>query len=390
MVIYKTLLYRVYPCKTVTSRLDQWNYALRQLWNIANEQRIMGISRPKGEKVFTSVFTQGAELTQLRKIAPWLKDVPRHVCVAILDNLHKSWDSFFNGVSGKPRWKNRKDYVSFTEFDYKGWAIYGNKLKFPKLPPIPIVMSRPLEGKPKSCTIKRDGDQWFACIICEVDIGTPEPRTSPQIGIDRGTRNLIADSEGRIINNPKFLDKSLKKLARAQKSASRKVKGSKNQQKAFNRVNRIHRTIRRQREHFLHVESTRYAKSHGVVVVEDLKTKNMLQIGGGLARNIGDSGWGMFSRFLEYKLQWSGGSLHKVNPAYTSQTCIKCNHVDRNSRCGDRFKCTECGNQEHADLNAAKVILARWSPACQPVEGSSQRTPQRSRKYRHKKLSLVD
>jgi putative transposase len=330
--------------------------------------------------VYPTAFDQGKELTQLRKQAEWINDVPRHVCVSILDRLEKAWEKCFCKICKRPKWKKRKDHVSFKEFDSLQFYVRGNKLKFPKLPLIPIVMSRTLEGKPKSCTIKRDGDQWFACIMCEVDIGTPEPRIESPIGIDRGVRNMIADSNDRIVNNPKFLNKSLRKLARAQKSVSRKVQGSKNKQKAYNKVSRIHRTIRRQREHFIHVESTHYTKSHGIVVLEDLKTKNMIRVGGGLSRSIGDSGWGIFARFLAYKLQWSGGNLYEVPAHYTSQTCFACNHVDRASRIGDRFKCTKCGHTDHADTNGAKIVLARWSPACQPVEGSSQRAPRRSRK----------
>lgn len=387
MIVNKTFKYRIYPNKSTIDRLTQWIFALKWLWNLANEQRLNGYGRPKESKVYVSFYSQSKELTDLRKEAPWIKDVPRHVCVSILDRLDKSWNRYFDKLSNSPRWKKKKDKVSLTEPDHLQFNLQGNKLKFPKLPPISIVISRPLEGKPKSCTIKRDGDQWFACIMCEVDIGTPEPRTELPVGIDRGVRNIIADSDGRLVTNPKFLDKSLKKLARAQRAVSRKVKGSNNKEKAYNRVNRIHRTIRRQREHFLHVESTRYAKSHGVVVIEKLNVQDMIR--SRLARHIHDSGWSKFAGFLAYKLQWSGGNLYEVPAHYTSQTCAACGHVDRASRCGDRFKCTQCGHTDHADTNSAKIVLARWSPACQPVEGSSQRAPRRSRKFKSGNKEMI-
>jgi putative transposase len=390
VLIHKTFKFRIYPDKSTIDRLIQWNFALIWFWNLANEQRKLGHGRPKDERIYPTAFDQGKELTQLRKEVDWLSDVPRHACESILDRLDKAWTRCFNKTCFEPRWKKKKDAISIVEYQGTKFSISRNRLKFPKLTPIPIIMSRPLEGKPKSCTIKRDGDQWFACIVCEVNIGTPESRTEAPVGIDRGVRNLIADSNDRLVTNPKFLDKSLKKLARAQRAVSRKIKGSSNREKAKNKVSRIHRTVRRQREHFLHVESTRYAKSHGIVVLEELKTKNMIRVGGGLSRNIGDSGWGMFAQFLDYKLKWSGGILGLVNPAYTSQTCSACNHVDKASRVGDRFKCTKCGHTDHADTNGAKIVLARWSPACQPVEGSSQRAPRRSRKSKSVKVDLVD
>jgi putative transposase len=390
MIVHKRFNYRIYPSKSTRDRLIKWILVLRWLWNLANEQRIGGYARLNGEKVYPSYFSQDKELTELRKQASWVNDVPRHVCSSLLNRLDIAWNRCFDHIANRPKFKKRKESVSITEPDHLQWSIGKQGLKFPKLHPIPIVMSRPLEGKPKSCTIKQDGDQWFVSIVCEVDIGTPETRTELPIGIDRGVRNLIADSDGRLVTNPKFLDKSLKKLARAQRDLSRKVKGSSNREKSKNKISRIYRSIRRKRRHFLHIESTYYAKNHGIVVVENLKTENMIQVGGGLSRNIGDAGWGMLAEFLEYKLKWSGGTLGKVNPAYTSQTCAACNHVDRASRVGDRFKCTQCGHSDHADTNGAKIVLARWSPACQPVEGSSQRAPRRSRKFKSVKADLVD
>ncbi len=378
MQIHKRFNYRVYPNKSTEHRLGQWNSALKQLWNLANEQRRNGYGRPNGEKIYPTAFDQGKELTELRKIAPWIKDVPRHVCVSILDRLEKAWKRCFEQISSTPRWKKKNDCVSFSEFDKTYFNVIGNKLKFPKLYPMKIVLSRPLEGKPKSCTIFKDGDQWFASIECEIDLPDPAPRTEPRVGIDRGTTNIIADSDRRLVINPKFFEASMKQLARAQRTVSRRVKGSKNQEKANNKVMRLHRKIRRQRDHFLHVESTHYAKSHGTVVVEDLKVKNMVK--GNLGRQINDAGWSIFATYLKYKLEWSGGVFVEVDPRYTSQTCAVCDHVDRNSRSGEKFKCTNCGHEDHADLNASMVILSRQSLATQPVEGSRKRAPRRSRK----------
>jgi putative transposase len=314
MIIYKRFNYRIQPNESTITRFYQWSSALKHLWNLANEQRLNGYSSPNGEKVYPSFFSQVRELTFLRKEASWINDVPRHVAVQVLENLDKAWKRCFKGISKQPKWKKKSDYLSFTEFDHNAFSIRANKLNFPKLPPIKIIQHRPLEGKPKSCTIKRDGDQWFASILCEIEIPDPAPRTEPKVGIDRGVNNLIADSNRRLLPNPKFLDKQLKRLARAQKTVSRRKKGSKNREKAKRRVAKIHQTIRRQRDHLLHVESSRYAKSHGIVGLEDLNTACMKR--GYLGRQIMDSGWSKFGQYLEYKLLWSGGQLIKVGPKY--------------------------------------------------------------------------
>ncbi len=316
----------------------------------------------------------------MRKIAPWIKDVPQHASNSLLDRLDLAWKQYFNKIKNKPRWKKKSDCVSVTEFEGKCFQVGKSLLKFPKLSPIKIVQHRPLQGNPKSCTLFRDGDQWFASILCEVEIPDPAPRTEPKVGIDRGITNIIADSDRRLVVNPKFFDKSMKKLARAQRTAARRVKGSKNRAKANNRINRIHRKVRRQNDHFLHVESTRYAKSHGTVVLEKLNVKGMVKAKGNLAKGINNAGWSKFKDMLVYKLKWTGGILKEVPAHYSSQTCAICNHVDRNSRSGEKFKCTKCGHEDHSDLNASLIILSRESRAVQPVETSSQRTRQRSRK----------
>ena len=130
-----------------------------------------------------------------------------------------------------------------------------------------------------------------------------------------------------------------------------------------------------------HHLSAAYAKSHGTVVVENLKIGNMVRASTGLARGILDAGWGLLVQQMRYKLAWQGGQVVEVPAAYSSQTCSACGHVDRESRRGEAFLCRVCGHRDHADLNAAKVLKSRWKPSAQPAEGSRRlRTPRRSRK----------
>jgi putative transposase len=138
--------------------------------------------------------------------------------------------------------------------------------------------------------------------------------------------------------------------------------------------------VRRQREHVLHVESSRLAKSHGVVVIEKLNVEGMIQ--GHLSRSIADAGWSRFAEMLRYKLAWSGGTLVEVPAAYSSQTCSACGHVDAASRHGERFFCTGCGYADHADLNAAKVLKTRANRSGLPVDGIPPEGTGRTRKVK--------
>lgn len=367
VIIHKGFRYRIYPTEQQVARISGWESALRWLWNLALEQRLMGLRRT--DKVYPTAFDQINELTPLRAELPWLADVPRNVCAQLLVELDKAWKRCFKKLARKPRWKRKGiDALGLCEPHPKAWRIEGASIRFPKLGGLRAVIHRPLEGRPKTCTIRRDGDQWFASILCEIDIADPAPRTEPILAIDVGINHLLADSDGNLTPNPRHLQKTLKRLAHAQRTVARRKKGSKNREKAKVCVMRLHRKVRRQREHTLRIESARLAKSHGTIVVERLNVAGMIR--GNLSRSIADAGWSRFKEMLRYKLAWSGGQLVEVPAAYSSQTCSACGHVDAASRRGEKFCCTACKHTDHADLNAAKVLKSRANRSALPVEAS--------------------
>lgn len=247
-----------------------------------------------------------------------------------------AWQRCFKRLASAPKWKRKGcTFLGFREQNPKSWRLDGSVLRFPKIGNMRAVIHRPLDGKPKSCTIKRDGDH------------------------------------GKIIPSPRYYEKSLKQLARAQRSVSRKQKGSQNQKKASVRVMRLHRKVRRQREHFLHNLSAAYSKSHGMVVIEKLQIGNMVKANRGLSRGILDAGWGILASQLRYKMAWSGGQVVDVPAYYSSQTCSQCGCVDAKSRRSQsEFVCTTCGHTENADTNAAKVLLCRANRSVLLGEGS--------------------
>ena len=383
--VIKAFRFRVYPTPAQVERLGRWDSALRFLWNLANEQRLLGLARPQGERRYPTAFDQISELTALRSELPWLADVPRNVSAQLLAELDKAWQRCFSRLSRTPRWKRKGgEGLSFTEPHPKIWRLDGSTIRFPKLGNLRAVIHRPLEGKPKTCTLLRDGNQWFASIVCEIEVADPAPRTGPAIALDRGVINTVATSDGDLVPAPRHLEAAAKRLAHAQRTVSRRKKGSKNREKAKARVAVLHRKVRRQREHFLHELTTKIAKSHGVVVVEKLNIANMVASAKGtiespgrgvrqkvgLNRSILASGWGRMVAMLRYKLAWSGGTLVEVPAAYSSQTCSKCGHVDAGNRVSQAaFRCTSCGYEDHADLNAAKVLLTRTNRSGLPVEG---------------------
>jgi len=391
----KSYRYRVYPTEEQKQRLRSWEGALRFLWNLALEQRLMGLGHAKGEQKFYTAFDQINELTALRAEVEWLADVPRNVCAQVLVELDKAWQRCFKKLGKKPRFKRRgRDSMGLCEPHAKVFRIEGDAILFPKLGALKMVPHRPLLGKAKTCTIKRDVDQWFVCISCEREVDEPAASTLPAVGLDRGVMMLLADSEGGLVPNPGHGEQMAARMANAQRAVTRKQKGSQNQRKARVRVARLQRKVRRQREHTLHTLSHRYAKNHGVVVVEDLQIKNMTASAkgtveepgsnvpqkAGLNRRILDAGWGKFVELLSGKLAAVGGLLVKVPAAYSSQTCAACGVVDTASRMTQAsFVCTGCGHHDHADSNAAKVILSRRTGGGDVCGGDSVARPVRQK-----------
>jgi hypothetical protein len=221
----------------------------------------------------------------------------------------------------------------------------------------------------------RDVDQWFAHLTFEVETKDTAPTEGP-IAIDVGVEVAFADSDGALIPNPRLGEALAPTLAKRQRQLAKKQKGSNNRKKEKTKVAKVHRKLRRQRENFLHTWTHRYAKNHSVVVIEDLKLKNMTRSAKGTAeepgRNVAqkaglnramlDVAPGRLATMLGYKTARRGGLLIRVPAAYSSQECAECGHVSSENRPSrSEFCCVSCGHEAHADTNAAKVLLQRYT-----------------------------
>jgi putative transposase len=373
---------------------------MRAIWNLGLEQRLSRLSYPKDRKGrYMSFFDQCEELTALRQEVPYFDNLPRKFCDRVLKALDDAWKQVFKKTADPPKFKskNRGDWAVLQVI--QNFGVEDGKFYFPMSKrwggAISINQHQVMVGKPVQATITKDIDQWYVTIVCdpkkaiekngtiESHDWTTVPSDTP-VAIDRGVNLITADSDGRIVENPRFYKKSQHKLKHAQRSLSRKVKGSSNYKKQAIKVAKIHRKVRNQRKHFLHVESTRYAKNHSMVVLEDLNIKNMTKSAkgtvekpgtnvaqkSGLNRSILDSGWGMFSTMLTYKCEQYGGKVVFVPPQYSSQTCSQCKYVDKGNRVSQsEFKCLSCGFVCNADVNAAKVLLSRGNHDVPSLDG---------------------
>jgi putative transposase len=185
------------------------------------------------------------------------------------------------------------------------------------------------------------------------------PDSPDQIGLDLGVTSLVVLSNGEKIANPKSFQKKRRKLRKAQKALSRKLPGSNNRHKARLKVAKVHAEISDARKDFLHKLTTRLVRDNQTIAVEDLAVKNMVK-NRKLALSISDASWGELVRQLEYKCDWYGRTLIKIDPWFpSSKRCGECGHIVEKLSLNIReWDCPKCGTHHDRDVNAALNILA--------------------------------
>jgi IS605 OrfB family transposase len=383
----KAFKYRIYPTKE-TERNLFWTLArCRELYNAALSER-KDAYKYAGKSV--TYYDQQNDLPSIKaEIRQEYQDIAAHVLQDVLRRLDKAFQNFFrrcrNGEnSGYPRFQGRNRYDSFTYPDGAGWKLtvkeQGKKLKgllhLTKIGESTITLHRPIEGKIKTVTMKREVDEWYVTFSCEV----PEPEKLDvryeDVGIDLGVTHLATLSNGEMIEHPRYYRKAQKVLEKRQQALSRKKRGSHRRDKARKLVAKAHRTIARQRKDFQHKAAKNLVGRYQMIVFEDIQTSNLTRkpkpkqdangkylpngasAKGGLNKSILDAGWGSFVHMCSVKAAWAGRTLIKVDPRFTSQVCSGCGQV-RKKDLSERWHSCDCGTELDRDVNAAINILER-------------------------------
>jgi putative transposase len=354
MTLNKAYCFRIYPNRNQEVRLNRTLSTCRHLYNdaLTERKRQSELNNlcfrfqvfPWGKPEWTSYEDQANLLSQTKTLEQ--KQVHSQVLQNVLKRLDRSFQNFYNGF-GYPRFKGRNRYNTFT-YPQSGFEINGMELTLSKIGTVRIFQHRDIEGKIKTCTIKKDVDQWYA--IFTVDMGNRIEKVSikTKTGVDVGLEFLITLSDGKQIEPQKFYKESEKKLAWEQRKLSRKKKGSANKKKQVVKVAKVHRNIRNQRKDFNHKTSRGLVKTYDYIVFEDLQIRNMVQ-NHHLAKSILDAGWGQIIRFTAYKAAYAGKTVELVDPHYTSQTCLCGQKVPKNLSVRVHV-CHQCGlvlNRDH-------------------------------------------
>ena len=307
---------------------------------------------------------------QYKKEFEWLKEVDSLALANVQQNLRAAYSKFFKGL-GFPKFKKKGQRDSYTTNNQKGTvAITDSTVKLPKIGHIIAKFPSKVNGLIKSATIsKTPSGKYYVSLLVET-IATTLPKTHSNIGIDLGLTDFIVLSDGSKVANPTFLSKLQHKLAREQKilakrravakADQRKLSDSRNYQKQKVKVAKVYERITNCRKDFLHKLSFNLIKNHDVIAIEDLNVKGMVK-NRKLSKAISDSSWSTFTTMLNYKAEWYGKALIKVDRWYpSSKTCSGCGHLLTKAELPLQVRswnCPSCLQSNDRDINASINIL---------------------------------
>ncbi|HKW22157.1 MAG TPA: transposase [Ktedonobacterales bacterium] len=361
--VRKTYKYRLIPTPAQEQALESVLSRCRMLYNVALEQRKTWWAR--GQEKAATYYQQKAELPDLKASCLEYAEINAQVLQDVILRVERTYQDFFRRVMqgegkktpGYPRFQGQSRYNSFTYPQYGGGAVlYGGLLSLSKIARIRIRLHRPLEGVPKTVTISREADGWYACISCAEVATEPLPPTGQETGIDVGLKVFLITADGQAIENPRHYRKAEKQLAKAQRRVSRRKKGSKRRKKAVALLKRKHQKVQRQRRDFQHKTALVLVCRYDTIYLEDLRVANMVR-NPYLAKSISDASWGQFRTILEAKAACAGRRVVALPPAYTSQDCSGCGERVLKSLSVRTHVCRACGLVLDRDENAARNIL---------------------------------
>ncbi|MDP2908084.1 MAG: transposase [Nanoarchaeota archaeon] len=352
MVSYK---FRLYPSKDVEVKMLETLDLCRQGYNILlgelNEQKVIDKAQVQGvipdvkicEPKFRKVYSKTLQ----------------YECYRLFSNLSGLAEVKGKRKVGRLRFKSKNRFKTFT-YNQSGFKLIttGKRcqtLRLSKIGDIPIRRHRDIKGEIKQITIKHySSGKWYASISTELKISIPKCKIRNVVGIDLGLNDVIFDSDGNSVSNPKHLKKRSDKLIRLQRKLSDKKKGSSNRDKARIKLSKQYEKLVNCRDDFLHKLSNSYVQNYDCVGFEDFQITNMVK--SKLAKSILDAGWGRLRQFVAYKVERTGKHFMTVNSKGTTQRCSRCGGTVTKGLSERLHKCPFCGLEISRDYNSALEV----------------------------------
>jgi putative transposase len=353
---FKTYRYELDPTRTQAAALARAAGARRFVFNWALETW-------RGHYAATGASPSRAhlcrELTALRHSPghEWMLDISSKIMQQAVTDVWRAYQNFFSGRAGYPKFKAKKR--DRARFRFAGNVrVSGSAILVPRIGWIRVRLSRMVEGRATSVTVKRCADRWFVLVLSQFDISdSPAPSVDPArvVGIDVGLRRLCTVSDGLMVAPPSFARRDGARIRRATRSLHRKRLGSRNRQKQRRRLAKLHARIASRRKDFIHKLTTALSSSYDGFCVETFDARGLARTK--LSKSVFDAGLGELLRQLEYKADWQGKPVVAVGRFYPStKTCGACGSVNATlARGAATWRCA-CGAVHDRDLNAARNI----------------------------------
>lgn len=372
--MHRSVKYLLQPTAGHALSLDHLLLQQCHLYNAALEERK---TTWEIEKRSVTRYDQFAGLNGIKDSNPAIGRYGAVVARGTLIRLDLAYRAFYRRCKtgktpGHPRFKGQYRWDSVSYPGLSGWKLTSaNRLYLQGVGHVKTKIHRPLPGRAKTCIVKREGKRWWVVIQYDQVEVKPLASTGDIVGIDLGTRVLYATSDAELATNPRFTRRAADRLATGQRELARMTKGSNHRRKQVQKVAAQYRKVANCRRNYAHQQSRRLINEYDFLAHEKLDIPKMTKSAKGtvehpgtnvkkkrnLNRSIQDAGWGQLIQFITYKAEEAGREIEAVNPAFTSQMCYECGHVDEENRHNEKFRCLSCGHEAHADVNAAKNIL---------------------------------
>ncbi len=351
----KAYKYRIFPTEDQKNLINNIFGQVRFVYNLGLETKISAYT---GNKKNIDCFDLMKQIVELKdNECAWLNESPAQALQMSLRNLDNAYTNFFRG-SGFPKFKSKHGNQSFQLPQGVHLSKDQKQIFIPKLKLVDIDLYREFKGEIKTVTVSRTTtNKYFVSIL--VDNHTPNPTKKPindstTVGLDLGIKDFVITSDGKKFENQEFLKSAQAKLRVAQRSLSRKKKGSNHYNKQKTVVALINEHVRNQRQDYLHKISSYLIQNYDTICLEDLNVKGLVK-NHNLARAISDMGWSEFRSMLEYKAEWYGKNISVIgrfDPS--SKACSCCGQINKELKLSDRsWICTNCNTNHDRDVNAA-------------------------------------
>lgn len=327
-------------------------------------------------------FSQQATLTQLKKDRPWYKSIHSQVLQEVPKKVELAFDRWLKGDvngkrSGKPRFKAKGQYKTFTYPQFKKEHFANDKITLSKIGTVKVIVHRQIPDgfDIKTVSITKKSDGYYVTLSLEdktVPTIKPDFDINNIVGIDVALIDFIVTSDDERISAPKFLRKAERKLKSAQRRISRRKKGSNRRKKAIVELGKQHKKVADTRKDFHFKIANTLLKKYDVIAVEKLNIKGLAKIR--LAKSINDAGWGQFISILSNKAENAGLKVVAINTNGTSQECSSCGTKVKKPLSQRMHNCANCKVSLCRDLNASLNIKARGTHALKAQIMSSMKS----------------